>query len=64
MQAELDRLENKLTQLVQLNKRLREENHHLRDELAQALNENRQYNEKIDCVKSRLQRLLAQLPEE
>lgn len=64
MQAELDRLENKLTQLVQLNKRLREENHHLRDELAQALNENRQYNEKIDSVKSRLQRLLAQLPEE
>lgn len=64
MQAELDRLENKLTQLVQLNKRLREENHHLRDELAQALNENHQYNEKIDSVKSRLQRLLAQLPEE
>ncbi|CAH1076370.1 DNA replication initiation control protein YabA [Candidatus Nitrotoga sp. 1052] len=64
MQAELDALESKLAQLVQLAKHLREENHHLRQELAQALSQGRQCHDKIDSVKSRLERLLAQLPEE
>ncbi len=64
MQAELDALESKLTQLVQLTKRLREENHHLRQELAQALSQGRQCHDKINSVKSRLERLLTQLPEE
>lgn len=64
MQAELNALESKLAQLVQLTKRLREENHHLRQELAQALSQGRQCHDKIDSVKSRLERLLAQLPEE
>ncbi|MEO6422478.1 MAG: hypothetical protein ABIR84_07315 [Candidatus Nitrotoga sp.] len=64
MQAELDALESKLTQLLQLTKRLREENHYLRQELTQAQSQGRQYHEKIDSVKSRLERLLAQLPEE
>lgn len=64
MQAELDALERKLAQLVQLTIRLREENHHLRQELAQALSQGRQCHDKIDSVKSRLERLLAQLPEE
>lgn len=64
MQAELDRLENKLIQLIQLNQLLCEENHHLRQELAQALNDGRLCNDKIDCVKSRLKQLLTQLPEE
>lgn len=64
MQAELDALESKLTQLVQLTKRLREENHCLRQELTQAQSQGRQNYNKIDAVKSRLERLLAQLPEE
>ena len=64
MQAELDALESKLAQLVQLIIRLREENYHLRQELAQALSQGRQCHDKIDSVKSRLERLLAQLPEE
>lgn len=64
MQAELDALESKLAQLVQLTKRLREENHHLRQELAQALSQGRQCHDKINSVKSRLERLLTQLPEE
>jgi cell division protein ZapB len=64
MQAELDALESKLAQLVQLTIRLREENHHLRQELAQALSQGRQCHDKIDSVKSRLERLLTQLPEE
>ncbi len=64
MQAELDRLENKITQLVQLNTRLREENHHLRQELAQSLDQSQQCSEKIDRVKLRLEQLLEKLPEE
>jgi len=64
MQAELDELESKLAQLVLLSKHLREENRHLCQELDKALNQGRQCHDKIDCVKSRLERLLAQLPEE
>lgn len=64
MQEKLDVLENKLTQLVQLARRLREENHHLRQELTQALSHGRQCHDKIDAAKSRLEQLLAQLPEE
>ncbi len=64
MQAELDALESKLARLVHLTKHLREENHHLRQELAQALSQSRQSNDKIDSVRSRLERLLTQLPEE
>lgn len=64
MQAELDTLESKLEQLVQLTQRLRSENHGLRQDLAQALSQSRQYHDKIDGAKARLEKLLAQLPEE
>lgn len=64
MQIELDALEGKLAQLVQLTKRLREENNHLRQELVQALSQSHQCHDKIDSVKLRLGRLLARLPEE
>ena len=64
MQAELDTLEGRLAQLVQLAQRLRAENNSLRQELAQALSQGRQYHDKIDGAKSRLEQLLAQLPEE
>ena len=64
MQTELDSLESKLAQLVQLTQRLRVENHHLRQELAQALSQGRQCHDLVDNAKSRLERLLSQLPEE
>lgn len=64
MQAELSSLENKLTQLVQLSQRLRAENIHLRQELAQALSESRHCHDKIDTAATRLEQLLAQIPEE
>ena len=64
MQAELDALENKLTQLIELSKHLREENNHLRQELAQARSQCRQCDDKIDRVKLRLEKLLAQSSEE
>ena len=64
MQAELDALENKLAQLVQLSQRLRAENHHLRQELASALSQSRQSNDKMDSARKRLENMLAQLPED
>lgn len=64
MQAELDTFESKLAQLVQLTQRLRAENHSLRQELAQALSQSRQCHDRIDGAKSRLEQLLAKLPEE
>ena len=64
MKAELDALESKLAQLVQLSQRLRVENHQLRQELATALSKGRQMNDKMDTARLRLERLLEQLPED
>ena len=64
MQAELDKLESKLAQLVQLSQRLRAENHQLRQELATALSQGRQYDDKMESARKRLENLLAQLPED
>ena len=64
MQTELDVLEGKLAQLVQLSQRLRAENHQLRQELATALSEGRQCNDKMESARKRLESLLAQLPED
>ncbi|WP_035383094.1 hypothetical protein [Ferriphaselus sp. R-1] len=64
MQNEFNALEQKLGQLVQLASRLRSENHQLRQELAAALSQNRQYSDKIEGVSGRLENLLSQLPEE
>ena len=64
MQTELDALESKLAQLVQLSQRLRTENHQLRQELATALSQGRQCNDKIDSARKRLENLLAQIPED
>ena len=64
MKAELDALDSKLAQLVQLTQRLREENHQLRQELATALSQGRQLNDKMDSARQRLENMLAQLPED
>lgn len=64
MKAELDALESRLAQLVQLSQRLRVENHQLRQELATALSKGRQMNDKMDTARLRLERLLEQLPED
>ncbi|MDP2804898.1 MAG: hypothetical protein Q8O24_03045 [Gallionellaceae bacterium] len=64
MQGELNILENKLAQLVQLTKRMREENHQLRQDLAEALSRARQSDDKINNAKSRLENILAKLPDE
>ena len=64
MENELNALESKLAQLIQISGQLRTENHQLRQELAQALSHNRLCNDKIDSAKARLEKLLPTLPEE
>lgn len=64
MQNELDSLEQKLAQLVKLTQRLRAENHQLRQDLAHSQSQNRQNQDKIDRVTTRLEKILAQLPED
>lgn len=64
MKIELDALESKLAQLVQLSQRLRAENRQLRQELAAALSQGRQMNDKMESARLRLGNILAQLPED
>ena len=64
MENELNMLEGKLAQLIQMSGKLRAENNQLRQELAHALSSNRQHADKIDSAKARLENLLTNLPEE
>jgi cell division protein ZapB len=64
MEAELKSLEAKLQQFAELCQRLRIDNQQLRQELASALNDNKQLAEKISGATSRLESLLNQIPEE
>ncbi len=64
MQSELDALDQKLAQLVQLTQRLRAENMQLRQEVASALSQQRKNQDKIDEAAERLEKLLSQLPED
>jgi len=63
MENELTALESKLAQLIQFNSQLRAQNQQLRQDLAHALSSNRQYSEKMDQAKARLEKLLVTLPE-
>jgi cell division protein ZapB len=63
MENELTALETKLALLIQVNGQLRAENHQLRQELAHALSSNRQFSEKMNKAKARLEKLLVTLPE-
>ena len=64
MDAELDTLEAKLTQLVQLCHRLRKDNNELRQQLAATQNQNKQLVEKIEGARHRLEVLLSRIPED
>lgn len=64
MKNELDTLELKLGQLVQVSQRLRSENHQLRQALAEIESKQRQCDDKVNIAKARLQQLLTQLPED
>ena len=64
MHSELDILDQKLVQLVQLTQRLRAENLQLRQEVAAAVSQQRKSQDKVDAAVQRLEKLLAQLPED
>jgi len=64
MENELNALEGKLAQLIQVNGKLRAENQELRQELAHALNSNRLYADKMVRAKARLEKLLITLPDD
>jgi cell division protein ZapB len=64
MYSELDALDQKLAQLVQLTQHLRAENLQLRQEIAAAVSQQRKNQDKVNEVTQRLEKLLAQLPED
>ena len=63
MEADLQALEEKIGQFVELTQRLRADNSSLRQQLAQAMNENRRLSEKVDGAKARLEALLERMPD-
>ena len=63
MDPELAALEEKLAQLVQRLKVLREENRELRQQLATRTDENSRLGEKLNAARSRIEALLKQIPE-
>jgi cell division protein ZapB len=64
MEAELKSLEDKLAQIVSLCQQLRAENHRLRQDVASALNTNRQLEGKIGGAAARLEALLQKIPDD
>lgn len=64
MDAELDSLDAKIAQLVQLCQHLRQDNTALRQQLASAHAENRQLADKIAAARLRLEALLERIPED
>ena len=63
MEAELTVLDDKISQLIQLTQKLRKDNTQLRQNLAAAQSENKRLAEKVNSAKTRLENLLAQIPE-
>ena len=63
MEADLKALEDKISQFIELTQRLRADNSTLRQQLAQAMNENRRLSEKVDGAKARLEALLERMPD-
>ena len=61
--AELNSLEAKVAQFVGLCERLRAENHELRQQLVTAKNDANRLNERIEGAKTKLENLLARLPD-
>jgi cell division protein ZapB len=64
MEVELSTLDDKLSQLVQLCHRLRNDNNELRQQLAAAQNQNKQLTDKIESARQRLESLLSRIPED
>jgi cell division protein ZapB len=63
MDTELSALEERLAQLVQRLKVLRDENRDVRQQLASRADENVRLGEKLAAAKTRIEALLKQIPE-
>jgi cell division protein ZapB len=63
MDAELSSLEERLAQLVQRLRALRDENRDLRQQLAAKTDESARVGEKLQAAKTRIEALLKQIPE-
>jgi cell division protein ZapB len=63
MDSELSALEEKLAQVVQRLKALREENRDLRQQAAARADENVRLTEKLAAARTRIEALLKQIPE-
>ena len=63
MDQAFESLEAKVSQFVRLLERLRAENIDLRRQLAQANNDAKRLNDKIDGARDKLENLLARLPD-
>lgn len=64
MDADIDSLDARIGQLIQLCQRLRKDNTDLRQELAAARLENSRLGERIEAARARLEALLENMPEE
>ena len=63
MEAELTALDDKISQLIKLTQKLREDNSQLRQNLTSVQSENKRLAEKVNIAKSRLEGLLTQIPD-
>ena len=63
MEAELNALDDKVTQLAQLCQKLRKDNNQLRQQLVTAQSEGKRLAEKVNTATTRLESLLNQIPD-
>jgi cell division protein ZapB len=63
MEAELNALDEKVSQLAQLCQKLRKDNSQLRQQLATAQSESKRLAEKVSTATTRLEGLLNQIPD-
>jgi len=63
MEAELTNLDDKISQLVRLTQKLREDNSQLRQNLASVQAQNKLLSEKVTTAKARLEALLTHIPD-
>jgi len=64
MDTELGDFERKVLRLVEVCQQLRSDNHRLRRELMESRNEARQYQERIEGARARLEKLVEQIPDQ
>ncbi len=64
MDTELGDFERKVLRLVELCQQLRSDNRRLRQELIESRNEVRRYQERIEGARTRLEKLVEQIPDQ